>query len=360
MTNYLPIPLRNSLWRRGCGLLVTLAMLGTSLRSAAAEGQAPQGEPSFLILGVTNEGKLDPELRAYITQRIGSENGIARAPELRATESELMCREEACLRALAAQISWPNYIIGGAILPQPGAANSDGRLQISLAIYDVVKRSVLEARGVIPGRCQGDQAPGRSACLAEIDNVLEKLFSAKSIGIRDGKPVGGPAYFTFGRGLAQGISGGLALGGLVAGAAVSYADRQTYEVHEIDGSTTQITPQLGRYSTAGFAVMGAGLLGSIGSGVWGLWNMRGTGRTASREERLSYLKGLLIGSTSSLLLTSLIAASAMQANEGSQCIGNRPDLTCTFYPSPAGLGWGMMAVWTAGLTASIGFSIAYK
>lgn len=205
---------------------------------------------------------------------------------------------------------------------------------LSVALYDVAQHSAIQDESESSySECTSETEP-KEACAERIrDLQFIELASRLLSKLGQGKEEG-PKYYTFTRGLAQGAFGGFAVTGLIAGSAVTHVNAQHFAITEADGSKTPITPHLDTYADASFGIMGVGLAGSLGTAIWGLWSKQDT---SSRADRLRYLKGLLLGASGSMLASSLIAASSLQANDGKNCVQNRSNVTCTFYPDPGAL-----------------------
>ena len=336
--------------------LVTLTSLVLhSVPMARAEEPGSAQPRSYLVLGILNDGRLDASLREQLTQLIAREFGIARAPAL--VDSDLACRAKACLEQLPQKTGWPNYIVAGEV-KQTTDATGILSWHLSVALYDVARQAAIqdESESSSP-ECISKTEP-KATCGEPIrGHLLDELARRLLRKLGSGPLAEGEKYYTFSRGLAQGAFGGVAVAGLIAGAGVADVNGRQYTYTEADGRQRTFTPQLDSYSGASFGLMGVGLAGSVGSAVWGLWNKQGT---SSRADRLRYLKGLLLGVSSSMLASSLIAASSLQGNEGSRCVEGNPNVVCTFYPGPAGLAWGMTGVWAAGFAVSIGLSLGLK
>lgn len=336
--------------------VVLLGFLGLSLpRTSLADATGGQAM-TFLVLGIQVDGQLDPELRTQVANQIATGYGSALTPDLEATETELLCTKLACLQALAARLNEPQYILYGAVTTLPALPSGDGgpqRTRIVLKVYHTGRQEVFSPKpeAELVGSCQ-PQASTRSDCERLL---LTELVSRVLLHVPKKQDRRDESYLTFRRGLFQGVFAGLTISGFAVGSAVSFAQGSTYQIQNPDPSLPMLTvyPQLHPFIGAAFTVAGVGAVGSLGSALWGLH--QGPYRAAKRKERRDYLKGLFLGSMTSLFVTTLLTAGIVQGYEGRNCLTNSNRI-CTFPASRPAL-WGMTALTAAGLGTALAITI---
>lgn len=309
-------------------------------------GESAQAErrphANFLVLPFKRDGNQDPTLRNKIFA-LARRFGKASQPEL--SQKDLECQTKECLQTLARSYNSADYILIGSI---ETASRADATMEtnvISVTLYPVAT-------------WQGETASGKCIACSAVElhktilDYAQQLLQALKLDEVKSCSVG---YKTFGRGLAHGAFSGLAVSGLIGGAALTVANDQRPVIETVSGPIT-LQPQLGSYMTLTYAAMGVGVLGTLLTGL-----LHRKPRDAEQQcgvgampNRLFY-KGVLLGAASTLLVSSLISAATLTTYDGKPCVEGRPDISCSFFPSQKGVAWGFTAVWAVGLGLTFAF-----
>lgn len=295
---------------------------------------------AYLILGLTNQGQGDSELRQHLAAVIGQSYGSARLPALRATTEELYCRDVGCFQALADQLGAYDIAISGELRSQ---SLPSGKTAIRLVLFNRNRALAAVSQGTLQADCS-PQLRDRTACREQLTQFVQQKALRAAPKLKRKPEL--PTYLSFERGLAQGIGLGVSISGLVAGSAVSFMQGRTYP-SAVTGGPEFTVQGLDPIAKAGFGFMGIGLSTLAASSLYGVW--RAPFVSASPQQRSRYALGLLMGAAGSMFLGSLIGAIGIHAQEA-HCFDNS-NLRCSF-PGPSGVAWTMTAVWGVSLAIS--------
>lgn len=341
-------------FRLALALLVGLSLAPSPRKSAAqasvpspaAAELNPEEKPQLLLLGFSTEkGLYDPELRDNLVDYLRDSNRfIVLRPELADDGSGLRCLAESCFARIIEKYPSVDQLVGGGIFPE--VKRDSTRYKVQVFLYATNKPGSLHPsknRLVVRNTLMAtaDRAAALPLMQTELKNMLGQLYPLPHNKMAPIFANDSPCSMSdFWQAFSIGAGGGLTFASVFALGAMTGREGQVKGNLPVEGKPGEVTSgtfalNLDSYRgvAGGTLLMGGGLTAFTATSMI-LMKPWGRQLPPCKDKRYSKIRASLLGTFSSIFLSSVVATFMLILPQKCYDIPEQPALAGPCLPMP--------------------------